>query len=177
MGASMPLYDGEGKEVRTILYGAEAMTDQNALAARVAADVQAIVAARPDVKVHCIQDAAPELRAMPEALVRSLPTGKSFVDLVDLVDIEHLCRDYLDKVVDACEPEGDPYHMKEWYVASFCATTARSIASGRTFAGSARGCPSSARRPHRRRGRAAVHPPSQEQDAVRVALRRGPPDR
>jgi hypothetical protein len=49
---------------------------------------------------------------MPEALVRSLPTDKSFVELVD---IEHLCRDYLDKVVDACEPEGDPYHMREWY--------------------------------------------------------------
>jgi hypothetical protein len=111
-GASMSLYDREGKELRTIMYGAEATADQNALADRVAADVVAIVAAHPRVKVHCVQDAAPELRAMPEALVRALPRGKAFVDLVD---IEHLCRDYLDKVVDACEPEGDPHHMKEWY--------------------------------------------------------------
>jgi hypothetical protein len=111
-GASMSLYDREGKELRTIMYGAEATTDQNALADRVAADVLAIVGARAGVKVYCVQDAAPELRAMPEALVRALPRGTSFVDLVD---IEHLCRDYLDKVVDACAPEGDPHHMKEWY--------------------------------------------------------------
>lgn len=110
--ASMTLYDREGKELRTLMYGAEATTDQNALADRVAADVLAIIAARPGVQVHCVQDAAPELRALPEALTRALPRGKSFVDLVD---IEHLCRDYLDKVVDACEPEGDPHHMKEWY--------------------------------------------------------------
>jgi hypothetical protein len=74
-GASMSLYDREGKELRTLTYGAEATTDQNALRA-------------------------------------SAARHKSFVDLVD---IEHLCRDYLDKVVDACEPEGDPHHMKDWY--------------------------------------------------------------
>ena len=110
--ASMSLYDREGKELRTIMYGAESTTDPNALADRVAADVLAIVAARPDVKVYCVQDAAPELRALPEALARALPDDKSFVELID---IEHLCRDYLDKVVDACQPEGDPHHMKEWY--------------------------------------------------------------
>jgi hypothetical protein len=109
---SMSLYDREGKELRTLMYGAEANTDQNALADRVAADVLAIVAAHPDVKVHCVQDAAPELRAMPEALVRAMPTGKPFVVLVD---IEHLARDYLDEVVDACEPPGDPNDMKGWY--------------------------------------------------------------
>ena len=110
--ASMSLYDREGKEVRTLMYGAEANADQNALADRVAADVAAIVAAHPDVKVHCVQDAAPELRAMPEALVRAMPDGKTFVELVD---IEHLSRDYLDEVVDACEPAGDPHDMKGWY--------------------------------------------------------------
>jgi hypothetical protein len=109
---SMSLYDREGKELRTLMYGAEATTDQNALAARVAADVLAIVAAHPGIKVHCVQDAAPELRAMPEALVRAMPTGTSFVELVD---IEHLARDYLDEVVDACEPAGDPHDMKGWY--------------------------------------------------------------
>jgi len=110
--ASMTLYDREGNERRTTMYGAEATTDQNALADRVAADVLVIIAAHPDVKVHCVQDAAPELRALPEALVRAMPRGKSFVDLVD---IEHLARDYLDKVVDACEPDGDPHDMKSWY--------------------------------------------------------------
>jgi hypothetical protein len=109
---SMSLYDHAGKELRTIMYGAEATTDQHALADRVAADVAAIVAARPDVKVHCVQDAAPELRAMPAALARAMPTGKAFIDLVD---IEHLARDYLDAVVDACQPEGDPNDMKGWY--------------------------------------------------------------
>lgn len=110
--ASMTLYDREGKELRTVMYGAEATTDQNALADRVAADVLAVITARPDAKIHCVQDAAPELRALPEALTRALPDGTSFVDIVD---IEHLCRDYLDRVVDACQPEGDPNHMKDWY--------------------------------------------------------------
>lgn len=109
---SMTLYDGHGKELYTRMYGTEASADPNALADRVAADIAAVVSVRPEVRVHCVQDAAPELRALPEALTRVLPPEKSFVDLVD---IEHLARDYLDAVVDACEPEGDPYNMKAWY--------------------------------------------------------------
>lgn len=109
---SMTLYDGDGKELCTRMYGTEASADPNALADRVAADIAAVVSVRPEVRVHCVQDAAPELRALPEALTRVLPPQKSFVDLVD---IEHLARDYLDAVVDACEPEGDPYNMKAWY--------------------------------------------------------------
>ena len=65
--------------------------------------------------MHCVQDAAPELRAMPEALARVMPLGKSFVDLVD---IEHLARDYLDKVVDATESEGDPHEVNLFGVLS-----------------------------------------------------------
>jgi hypothetical protein len=38
--------------------------------------------AHPDVKVHCVQDAAPELRALPEALTRALPPDKSYVELI-----------------------------------------------------------------------------------------------
>ena len=109
---SMSLYDCDGKELRTLRYGAEASANPNAFADRVAADVAAIVRARPDIHVHCIQDAAPELRAMPEALTRALPTGSPFVELVDF---EHLARDYLDEVVNVCEPEGDPHDMKGWY--------------------------------------------------------------
>lgn len=110
--ASVTTYDEAGNALRTLSYGAEPTTNHNALADRVAADVAAIIAARPHVKVHCVQDAAPELRAMPEALARVMPPGKSFVDLVD---IEHLAADYLEKVVDATEPEGDPHDMKGWY--------------------------------------------------------------
>jgi hypothetical protein len=109
---SITLHDRDGKELGTRMYGAEANTDPNALADRVAADIAAVVRAHPDVKVHCVQDAAPELRALPEALTRALPLGKSYVELVDF---EHLCRDYLDVVVDKCEPEGDPHEMKSWY--------------------------------------------------------------
>jgi hypothetical protein len=90
---SITLHDRDGKELGTRMYGAEANTDPNALADRVAADIAAVVRAHPDVKVHCVQDAAPELRALPEALTRARPPGKSYVELVDL---EHLCRDYLD---------------------------------------------------------------------------------
>jgi hypothetical protein len=109
---SITLHDRAGNELGTRMYGAEANTDPNALADRVAADIAAIVRARPAVKVHCVQDAAPELRALPEALTRALPVGKSYVELVDL---EHLCRDYLDVVVDKCQPEGDPNDLKRWY--------------------------------------------------------------
>lgn len=109
---SITLHDRAGKELGTRMYGAEANTDPNALADRVAADIAAIVRAHPAVKVHCVQDAAPELRALPEALTRALPVGKAYVELVDL---EHLCRDYLDVVVDKCQPEGDPHDLKRWY--------------------------------------------------------------
>ena len=109
---SMSLYDREGKELRTLRYGAEAVADPNALADRVAADVATVIRLRPHLPVHCVQDAAPELRAMPEALTRALPQSAA---VVELVDFEHLCGDYLDEVVHACEPEGDPHDMKGWY--------------------------------------------------------------
>ena len=105
-------YDKQGRELHTWRYSVEADADQNALADRVVADVAWILAAHPTIPVHCIQDAAPELRALPEALVRVLPAAGTFCELVDL---EHLLKYYLDKVVDACEPEGDPHNMKSWY--------------------------------------------------------------
>ena len=77
-----------------------------------AADVSRVLEAHPTIPVHCIQDAAPELRAMPEALARALPSSAM---VRELVDFEHLAMYYLDAVVDACEPEGDPHHMKRWY--------------------------------------------------------------
>ena len=98
--------------MQTWNYSVEADADQNALADRVAADVSRVLQTHPTIPVHCIQDAAPELRAMPEALGRALPSSTV---VRELVDFEHLAKYYLDKVVDTCEPEGDPHHMKEWY--------------------------------------------------------------
>jgi len=66
----------------------------------------------PTIPVHCIQDAALELRALPEALARALPAE---VVVRNLIDFEHLVKDYLDVVVDRCEPEGDPNHRKDGY--------------------------------------------------------------
>lgn len=109
---SVSVYNREGEELHTWRYAVEADADRTKLADRVAADVAWIMKASPGAQLHCIQDAAKELRAMPEALARAMPAnGKPFVELVDL---EHLMG-YLENVVDACEPEGDPHDMKGWY--------------------------------------------------------------
>jgi hypothetical protein len=109
---SATTYDLEGKALQTWHYAVEADADPAALADRVAADVRQVLQVKPNIPVHCIQDGAPELRAMPEALQRALPAA---VVVRDLVDFEHLVKDYLDVVADACEPEGDPHNMKSWY--------------------------------------------------------------
>jgi hypothetical protein len=109
---STSAYDEEGKELQTWRVAAEADADPAKFADRVAADVAWLLKTYPQVPVHCVQDAAPELRALPEALARGLPVGTPTV--VELVDFEHLMG-YLDAVVDACEPVGDPHNMKRWY--------------------------------------------------------------
>jgi len=108
---SLSVYDAEGKELHTWRYATDAAANTVELADRVAADAAWILAAHPGVPLHSIQDAAPELRALPEALTRALPAN---TNRVDLVDFEHLMG-YLDAVVDACHPEGDPRDMKGWY--------------------------------------------------------------
>ena len=108
---STSTYDVQGKELHTWRVAMEADADRDKLADRVAADVAWIVHTHPGVPVHCIQDAGPELRALPEALTRVLPAET--VPVV-LVDFEHLMG-YLDEVVDTCEPDGDPRDMKGWY--------------------------------------------------------------
>jgi hypothetical protein len=109
---SATTYDAEGTALQTWHYSVEADADPNALADRVAADVSRVLKTHPTIPVHCIQDAAPELRAMPEALCRALPPSST---VRELVDFEHLAKYYLDAVVETCEPEGDPNHMKDWY--------------------------------------------------------------
>ena len=108
---STSIYDRQGNELHTWRYAAEASADPATVASRVAKDVAWILSAHRRVPIHCVQDGAPELRALPAALTRLLPSGTIPVVLVDL---EHLLG-YLDDVVDACEPEGDPCDWKGWY--------------------------------------------------------------
>lgn len=108
---STSVYDAEGNELHTWRYAVEADADPNVLAERVAKDVAWIVKAHPGIPVHCVQDAAPELDRLPEALASVLPRNTTFVELVDF---EHLMG-YLEDVVDACEDEGDPHGWKGWY--------------------------------------------------------------
>ena len=84
---SASAYDVEGNELHTWRVAAEADADPAKLADRVAADVAWLADAHPGVPVHCVQDAAPELRAMVEALERALPAD---MEAVVLVDFEHL---------------------------------------------------------------------------------------
>lgn len=108
---STSIYDATGNELRTWRYAVEADADPTVLANRVAKDVAWILKARPDVPVHCVQDAAPELERLPEALARVLPMN---ANVVHLVDFQHL-MEYLEDIVDACEPDGDPHDWKGWY--------------------------------------------------------------
>ena len=107
---STSIYDAEGKELHTWRSAMEADADPAQLADRVAADVAWISSAHPDAPVHCVQDGAPELRALPEALARVLP---EYTKPIEVVDFEHLMG-YLDDVVDECAPN-DPHRMKDWY--------------------------------------------------------------
>lgn len=108
---STSVYDADGKELRTWRIAVEADADRDQLADRVAADAAWILQAHPNVPVHCIQDAAPELRALPEALQRALPAEAV---LVELVDFEHVMG-YLDDVIDASEPDvAARADMKKW---------------------------------------------------------------
>ena len=104
-------YDKHGEPLHTWRYGAEASADPSVLAHRVCTDIMHIASNQPDLPVVCVQDAAPELGALPRALVAVLPAN---ANIHELVDFEHLMG-YLEQVVDKCEPEGDPRDMKAWY--------------------------------------------------------------
>jgi hypothetical protein len=104
-------HDRDGKELHTWCYTSEAGADPRALARRAAADVLRVLEVHPAAPVHVVQDAASELRVLPKTLADMLPASAT---IRTLVDFEHLAG-YLDDVVDACEPEGDPYNMKSWY--------------------------------------------------------------
>lgn len=110
---STTLTDVFGKPLHTFRYAAEADSDPADIAQRISADVAWVLRRYPGSDVHCIQDGAPELRVLPDMLARVLPANSN-VDVVELVDFKHLTG-YLDDVVDACEPPGDPHDLKGWY--------------------------------------------------------------
>jgi len=108
---STSVYDRQGNELHTWRYATEASADPTTIARRVAKDVAWITNAHRGVPIHCVQDGASELRALPEALALTLPANTS---PVELVDFEHLMG-YLEDVVEACEPAGDPHDWGGWY--------------------------------------------------------------
>lgn len=109
--ATATAYNDRGDPLKTWRYAAEADADPSVLARRVSADVAHLVRKRPKIPVHCVQDGAPELRILPLTLRSVLPTN---TNVRELIDFEHLAG-YLDDVVDACDPAGDPADMKGWY--------------------------------------------------------------
>ena len=104
---STTAYDKNGDPLHSWRYAAEANADSDEIAHRVSADTAWLVGQYPGIPVQCIQDGAPELLVLPKLLAKVLPANTA---VNQLVDFEHLI-DYLDKVVDTCEPAGDP---KDW---------------------------------------------------------------
>lgn len=105
------VYDKAGNELATWRHAMPADGDAAKLAERVSLDILRLVTANPHVIVHCVQDGAPELDALPRALARVLPAN---VKPREVTDFEHTVG-YLEDVVDACEPAGDPHDWKGWY--------------------------------------------------------------
>jgi len=104
-------YDRQGKALQTWRYAAEADVDPDSIAQRISAEVACLVKRRPSMPVHCVQDGAPQLSLLPKMLRASLPANTNIRELVDF----HHVMGYLDDVVDACEPAGDPHDCKGWY--------------------------------------------------------------
>jgi len=109
--ASVTLYDEFGIARRSFRYAVPADGDTKQLAARVVDDVLAIAHVFPKAPVVCIQDGAPELDVLRAQLRESLPEGVRREHVVDF----HHGISYLDAVVTACEPAGDPDRMRAWY--------------------------------------------------------------
>lgn len=108
---STTAYDKNGDPLHTWRYAVEANADSDEIAHRVTADTTWLVRQYPGIPVQCIQDGAPELVILPKMLTEKLPADTA---VNQLVDFEHLMG-YLDKVVDACEPNGDPKDRKGQY--------------------------------------------------------------
>jgi len=123
---SMTTYDAEGTVLQTRRYALEASGEPASLVGRVTADVKAMTKRHPGIPVVCVQDGAKDMLPLPAALHREL-AGRDLTGLPDdllgiavndgvyeRTDFHHLLS-YLDAVVAACEPRGDPHRMREWY--------------------------------------------------------------
>lgn len=123
---SVTLYDLDGNVLRTLRYGLDALADPVSLVRRVAADIKAITENHPGIPVVCVQDGAKEMVQLPVALRHAL-AGRDMSGLAEELrtiavndgvyertDFHHLLG-YLDAVVTACEPSGDPRQMRQWY--------------------------------------------------------------
>lgn len=108
---STTAYDKTGNPLHTWRCCVEPGADSDEVAHRVAADVRWLNHIFPKTPIHCIQDAAPELQALPMLLHKTLP---KLTPMTELIDFEHVMG-YLDNVVDACEPSGDPKNRKAHY--------------------------------------------------------------
>jgi hypothetical protein len=111
VGRQHELYDRRGEPLLIYRYAADAASEPEQIAKRISADVAWAAAGAPEVAVHCVQDGAKELRVLPETLRRRLPANTV---VRELVDFEHVAG-YLDAVVDATQPAGDPHDWKAWY--------------------------------------------------------------
>jgi hypothetical protein len=123
---SVTIYDAEGNVLKSWRYAIEALADPASLIRRVTADVKEITERHPGIPVVSVQDGARDVASLPAALRRELE-GRDLSDLPDdlrdiasndgvyeRTDFHHLMG-YLDAVVVACEPDGDPRRMRQWY--------------------------------------------------------------
>ena len=108
---SATVYDEAGKALHTWRHATDASADPAQTARRVTADVAAVVKEHPSIDVACIQDGACELDVLPQCLRKGLPAS---THVNELTDIKHTMG-YIEKVVDATEPAGDPNNRKVWY--------------------------------------------------------------
>lgn len=108
--ANITLYDSARQPRRTLWFGADAEGDVAALVSRMVADIDHLLARHPGVPVTVVQDGAPELSVLPEALKRQLPRT---VTLRILTDFPHAIA-YLDRVV-AARSDFDPHNWRAVY--------------------------------------------------------------
>lgn len=107
---NVTLYDTDGVARRSLRYGMDPGGDVEQLVARMVDEVVSLVECRSDIPVAIIQDGAPELGALNEAVRQRLPEG---VPRWQLVDFHHAIS-YLDDII-AARDDGDPYDMRRMY--------------------------------------------------------------
>lgn len=113
---TVSLYDAEGQRLGTIRYGRMPETKKASLCAQLEAEVQSILALRPDLKIIKLADGAKENWRFLDQLDLGLPTDlpRQTDPTVSIVDFCH-AADHLKKACDAIWPD-DPAHSKAKFV-------------------------------------------------------------